>query len=524
MDREKVVIAIDIGTQSLRASFVDSKGTILACARRKYDPAYFSPKPGYCEQNPDFYYNELASATKELMESEVASRVQPLCLIICIFRDTSVFLDENMQVVRPSILWIDPRNAELKKDYNLTLFDKLAFRLVGIYHTARYNAKRTPSWWLRENEPENWRKIKHYVPLGAFINYKLTGNLVVSNADCIGHYPIYFKEGRWLKKSNVKYHVFGIPYEMLPPLIQNGEVIGKITKEASEQTHLPQGLTIYASGADKACEVLGNGSLDSTSATISFGTACAIDIAVKKYKNSERFLPAYRAPIAGLYDMEIQIYRGFWMLNWFIDNFASEDDIKEAHMQGLNIEAHLDHEIAKIQPGSCGLVIQPYWGAGLSRPNARGAIIGFSDIHNKYHIYRATIEGIAFALKEGLLKLERRSHKHVRRLIISGGGAKNEVILQMAADIFNLPVYKTKSEESATVGAAISGFVFSGFYKNEKEAVNAMVHYSDKVYMPNPETVKRYAYLYDNVYKMIYKKIKKLDLKLKEFSQSSEVK
>lgn len=523
MDKKKVVITIDIGTQSLRASFVDTKGKILYCARQKYEEPYFSPKPSYCEQNPSFYFDEMCLATKELMNSEIAKEVEPTCIVICTFRDTAVFLDENYNVIRPSILWLDPRNASLKNDYNLKFYEKLIFKMVGMYDAVRYNAKRTPSWWIKENEPETWKKIKHYAPLGAYINYRLTNNLVVSNADCIGHYPINFKKGKWFGKKHIKQDVFGIDLDMLPPLINVGEVIGVIDDKASELTGLPKGIKLYASGSDKSCEVLGNGCLNMKNATVSFGTACSIDLVVDKYKDSEPFLPAYRAPINGLYNMEIQIYRGFWMLNWFIKNFASDQDIKSADLLGLNIESFLDKEIEKIEPGASGLVIQPYWGAGLSRPNARGLIIGFSDCHNKYHIYRATIEGICFALKEGLMTLQKRSHKKVKGLVISGGGARNDVILQIASDIFNLPVYKTESVESATIGAAIAGFVYSNVYSSSQEAVENMVRYV-KNYTPNPENVKKYDYLYKKVYTKLYKKSGKLEYELKQFSIDSEVK
>ena len=132
------------------------------------------------------------------------------------------------------------------------------------------------------------------------------------------------------------------------------------------------------------------------------------------------------------------------MLKWFIQEFATLEKV-QARINSLTVEEILDNKILNIDPGCNGLILQPYWGPGLRRPLARGSIVGFSDCHTKYHVYRAILEGIAFALREGMESIMSSTHKKVTSLVVSGGGSKNDIVAQITADVFNLPVKKTET-------------------------------------------------------------------------------
>src|SRR5574344_2725013 len=268
MDK-KYILVIDIGTQSLRAAIVDTEGNIVALEKEKYEEPYFSPKFGYCEQEPDFYYNELCKATKRLSENNKDIVKACKSLTITRFRDSAALLDENYKAVRPTILWLDQRNAKLTK--KLKWYNTLIFALVGMRDTVIYNRKRTPANWLQENEPDNWNKIKYYVPLTAYITYRFTGNLCDSSANCTGHFPVDFKKGEWLPTWHPKFEVFGVRKDQLCKIVPQGTIMGKINKTSSFETGIPEGTIMYACGTDKSCETFGNGCLDSTTATISFG-------------------------------------------------------------------------------------------------------------------------------------------------------------------------------------------------------------------------------------------------------------
>ena len=206
------------------------------------------------------------------------------------------------------------------------------------------------------------------------------------------------------------------------------------------------------------------------------------------------------------------------MLTWFSREFASEL-VNEAKIQEMAVEEILNKKLADIPPGSDGLVLQPYWGPGLSRPLAKGAIVGFSDIHTMVHLYRAIIEGIAYALKEGLESIEKSQKHKVKSIMISGGGSQSDAICQITSDIFGLPVSRVQTFETTSLGAAISTFVAVGEYQDVETAMAEMIRKSS-TFEPNPVAHKQYDYLYKKVYlkmfpqlKDIYKDLKKYDKK-----------
>ena len=127
---------------------------------------------------------------------------------------------------------------------------------------------------------------------------------------------------------------------------------------------------MYATGSDKACETVGLGALSKDIGAISYGTASTIEVSNQKYHEPEKFLPAYPAAVPNWYNMDVQIYRGYWMLTWFSREFAP-DLVTEAKIQAMAVEQLLDERLSNIPPGSNGLVLQPYWGPGLSRPLAK---------------------------------------------------------------------------------------------------------------------------------------------------------
>lgn len=508
-------LVIDIGTQSLRASLVDSEKGILEHVQKKYEQPYFSVRKDYAEQEPDYYLTKLIEATNELKRNSPEDFQSVKSMVVVAFRDTSVILDEEKKPIRPSILWLDQRTAKLKNLYNLKWYEKLLFRAIGMYDAVKYNSMRTASFWIKENEPENWKKMRHYVPLTAYFNYRMTGNLVVSSADCIGHYPVNFKKGTWFPSWHPKVDVFGIPLKALPPLVKPGTIIGRISKEFSALSGIQEGLPLIASGSDKACETFGNGAIDPMVGSISLGTACSIDVVSDKYKEPETFLPSYGTPYPGFFDYEVQIYRGLWMVRWFSEQFG-ETDLVEAKMENLSVEEFLDKKIASILPGSDGLVLQPYWGPGLKRPNARGSIIGFSGAHTRFHLYRAIIEGIGFALREGLDEIVRKTHRVPDYLVVSGGGSQSSLYMQILADIFGMEVRQAENTEMTTIGAAMSVFLARGIFKTPKEATERFSK-TVRSYHPDKKNHEIYDLLYKKVYTKLYPSLKDVYRNCKEF-------
>ena len=510
-----LVLTIDFGTQSVRTALINKNGDIEGIVKKKYKPVYISSQPGYAEQDPDFYYEMLIDSLKELCKNHKDKLDRIIGSTISTFRDTSVQLDKDNKPVRKSILWLDQRLAQGKE--KLPFGYSTIFSLVGMKETIKLNRSRTMAHWIKENEPDVWAKTNKYVNISTYLTYKITGELADSCANLTGHYPINFKKRVWQKEKALKGVIFGIPNRMLFPLKQPGDVIGTIKDEICELTGLPKGIKLIATGSDKACETIGLGALDKSIGAISYGTASSIEVSNKKYHEPEPFLPAYPAAVKDWYNMEVQVYRGYWMLTWFSENFSKEL-IDESKIQQMAVEELLNKDLSKIPPGSDGLVLQPYWGPGLRRPLAKGGIIGFSDVHTREHIYRAIIEGIAYALKEGLEGIEKSQHHKVKELRISGGGSQSDVICQITADIFNLPVSRVQTFETTSLGAAISTFVALKEFNSIEEAMEKMTR-KTQVFTPNAEATKRYDELYRRVYLKMYPKLKNVYKDINKFTK-----
>lgn len=512
MKSEKLVLTIDFGTQSVRALIINNVGQTLAIEKVSYDQPYFSTKPGYAEQNPEYYWEKMKIATLAMKAKHAEFMSKVIALGITTFRDSAIVLDQNYQPLRPMILWLDQRQAALKKD--VALIRKLAFAITGMTETVLLNRKRTPAIWLQENEPEIWAKTRYYINFSTYIMYKVTGQLVDSVANQTGHFPIDFAKRKWQSKYSLK-NIFEIPTSMLCEIKQPGEILGVISHEISLETGIPEGLKLYAGGTDKGSETIGTGCITNDMASISYGTASTIEVSNPKYIEPETFLPSYPAPIKNLYQMEVQVYRGYWMVSWFIKEFA-KSEMLEASIVEMATEEVLNEKMLEIPPGSEGLVLQPYWGPGLKRPIARGAIVGFSDFHTRHHVYRAIIEGIAFALLEGLRGIEQKQHRKVKKIRVSGGGSQSDAICQITSDIFGVPVERIQTFETASLGAALAVFLSTGEFASWDEAVKAMVH-PQKEFLPNKENHAKYNYLFKKVYCKIYPRLRHVYKHIRKF-------
>ena len=494
---DSLVLTFDIGTQSARCLLVRPDGSFADTAQKKYDRPYFSKQPGWAEQKPDFYFDTIASLSKELLGRNPDRREKIVAVTITCIRDTVLCLDKNGQPLRDIILWLDKRRAHYWKEFPPV--KNALFHLVGMGETVKNIYRVSACNWIRQNEADIWEKTDKYVMLPTYLNYKMTGKLTDSAANMIGHIPFDYKHRRWQGKNDLSRCVTDVPQEKLCDLVPSGTEIGKITDEASALTGIPAGLPLIATGSDKGCETLGLSVVHENQAAVSFGTTATLQMAVKDYFEPQRFMPAYPAVPNDMYNPEFEVYRGFWMLSWFIEQFGAADR-EEAEAMGISAEQLLDARIKDIAPGSDGLILQPYWTAGITEPNAKGAIVGFADHHTRYHLYRAIIEGICMELYHGLQTMQKRSGKTVTELFAGGGGAKSDVVCQIAADLFGLPVKRIQTHEASAVGSSMVAFIAAGEFRDYDDAIAHMVREKD-VFQPDEENHGIYMEYYDKAYR-----------------------
>lgn len=507
MQSQPLALVFDIGTQSTRAILFDQQGDIVAKAKKE-EPLYLSDVDCRAEKPCDVFWSGICSVSQQLRGMVTAEQWQSIAAVsVTSIRNSLVFLDKDNNPTRNAILWLDKREVECPDP--LPLFNRMLYALAGMSETVKVSRRTTYANWVRVNEPQVWAKTAKVVMPSAWFQYCLTGRLADSKAGQAAKIPYDYRHRRWMSKHALNYPIFGCEVDKMCELVEPGEVLGHITPEASQATGIAVGTPVIAAGADKACETLGCGCIVAHKASISLGTAASVEITTRRYVEPETFMPAYTSVAPDCYNPEIQIFRGYWMVSWFKKQYAVQET-QLAQQLGVSAESLLDRKLEEIPPGSNGLVLLPSWGPGLKTPEAKGAIVGFSDVHTRMHIYRAIIEGIAYGLLDGLENLESRAMTHVDRCSISGGGSNSDIVCQITADIFGREIYRVQTYETSGLGAAILCFRAIGTYRDLQTAVDRMVH-ETTVFRPDPARQAIYRSYYTRVYKKLTRQLKPLN-------------
>lgn len=506
-------LAIDNGTQSLRALVFDPQGKMIARARVPFQP-YFATHPGWAEQDVSVYWSALCKACHEIWATPGVRKDAIASVSVTTQRGTVVNLDSQGQPLRPAITWLDQRTTEIENPIG-GLWG-LLFKIAGVSHTVAGLQANAEINWLWNHQPDIWKNTHKFVLLSGYLNYKLTGHFSDSIGSQVGYLPFDYKKLRWAGPRDWKWEALKIKPEMLGELAPPGSILGRITDLASQETGIPIGLPVIAGAADKACEVLGAGSLTPELGCLSYGTTATITTITRKYMEPIPFIPPYPAAVPNAYSPEFQIFRGFWMVEWFKQEFGHPEQ-NQALMEKVQAETLLEELIHPVPPGCDGLLLQPYWtpGVKIPGPEARGAVMGFTDVHTRGHLYRAILEGLAFALREGKERLERRGGRAMTSLRVSGGGSQSDTALQITADVFGLPAIRPHVYETSGLGAAIIQAVGMGVYPDYETAVSQMTHVG-RTFEPIPANRALYNRLYREVYLKMYSRLKPLYRKLRE--------
>lgn len=509
------ILAIDNGTQSIRALLFDLKGNLVTKVRVPIEP-YFSRHPGWAEQEPSVFWEATCQACQQLWATSDVPRSAVAGVTLTTQRGTVINLDASGKPLRPAIVWLDQRRTEGQTPVG-GLWG-MAFRVVGMSETVAYVQAEAEGNWIRVHQPDIWEKTHKFLLLSGYLTYRLTGRLADSVGCQVTYMPFDYKTQAWAKPSDWKWQAMPIDRAKLVDLVPPAQIIGQITAEACEATGIPAGLPLVAAAADKACEVIGSGCLESYIGCISYGTTATINTTHQRYIEPIPLIPPYPSAIPGAYSLEYQIYRGYWLVSWFKREFGQRE-VKIAEERGVEPETLFDELVNQVSPGADGLVLQPYWTPGIKvpGPEARGAIIGFGDWHTRAHLYRAILEGLAFALREGKERTEARSHVPITELRVSGGGSQSDAAMQLTADIFGLPTARPHTYETSGLGAAIDAAVGLKLHPDFPAAVREMTRMG-QAFEPNAQTRAIYEDLYQGIYQKLYGQLQPLYQRIRQIT------
>lgn len=513
MAGKRYIVSIDSGTQSIRAVLFDIEGSELAIEQRPFEP-YVSLRPGWAEQSTDDYWSKLCTVCRALMKKVGVDPGLIAGVGLTTQRGTVIPVDEGGEALRPAIIWLDQRSVEDPPP--MGALAKAVFAAAGMLSAMEYARRHSIFLWIKVNEPDIYRRTHKFVQASGFFARKLTGEFRDSAGMVTGIWPFEYNRLRW-HPLDLAYTPLGIEKRHCVELFRPDQVLGRITPKAAFETGLPEGLPVVVGAGDKQSELLGAGAIEPHVAEISFGTATAMHIITRRYvKDSKMRFFTWPSAVPNAWDVEMFIYRGFWMVTWFKQEFGLREAL-EAEKRGVAPETVFDEVVRGIPPGSMGLVLQPYWSPMVYNRFAKGSIVGFGDVHTRAHIYRAILEGIGFELRRLSGFVQKRLGVRFREIRVGGGGSRSDVAVQIASDMFGLPVYRMATSEISALGAAIDAAVATGVYPSIGEAVQAMVKTGAR-FTPVPANARIYDRLFSEVYLRLYGVLEPVNRKIAEIT------
>lgn len=482
-------IGIDVSTTASKAVVIDEQGEVVAS--QGYPHALSTPKPLWSEQDPHDWWQATSAALRDVLKQVDPADVKAVGLTGQMHGLTT--LGDNGEIIRPAILWNDQRSNAQCEAITEKLGAQTVAKTIGTLLLPGFTAPKI--MWLRENEPENYAKIKHVLLPKDYVRYRLSGAYVGDVADGSGMSLMDIGTRDW---SGTMLDAFEIPREWLPDLCESQEVSAHVSEEAAAETGLKAGTPIVGGAGDQPAGGVGNGIVKMGMVSMSVGTSGVA------YASSDTYSPepdgrlhTFCGPVPGTWFHMGVMLSAAGSLRWFHDELAGGRDYDE-----------LNALVGDVPRGAHGLLFAPYL-TGERNPHpdpfARGAFVGLTLRHNVGSMTRAVMEGVAFGMRDQL-ELLRAQGVYPTESVVSGGAAKSAVWRQMLTDILGMPLYTINTTEGAAFGAAILAAVGAGAYPDVPSATEAMIRRVDQT-DPDPEGVAVYEALYP-AYRALYPALK----------------
>jgi xylulokinase len=469
-------LGIDVGTGGTRAVLIDEGGRVVSSASEEHQP-FASPQPGWAEQDPNDWWRACRVAVRNVLAQGGIRSNQVACVGFSGQMHGAVLLDEQGQVVRPALIWCDVRTEKQAEELTAEIGSARLLQLTC--NPALTNFTLTKCLWVRENEPENWRRVRSLMLPKDYVRFRLTGERATDLADASGTLLLDVAHRRW---SQEMLDLVQMDRALLPALYESSEVCARICDLGAAATGLEAGTPVVAGAGDQGAGSIGIGVVAPGAVSATIGTSGVVLAAT----NSPALDPGGRLHTFchGLPDrwlvMGVTQAAGL-SLRWFRDQFTMSNGHRDSY-EALTAQA------ANVPPGSDGLLWAPYL-MGERTPyldaTARAMLVGLTASHTRAHIVRAILEGVAFSLRDSLTIFEQIGVP-VKTIRLGGGGARSALWRQIQADVYERDVETVEVEEGAAYGAAILAGVGAQAWPSVDAACGAVVRVAGKT-SPRPE-------------------------------------
>ncbi|MCF7940222.1 MAG: sugar kinase [Spirochaetia bacterium] len=462
MSIDRYILAIDGGTQSTKVAIFDLLGNEVCSHTVALKELTLSPG-GRAEHPDDDLWDSLQTACRKTLEMFPHAPETLIGVGLGSIRCCRVLMQENGELAAPVQNWMD---------------------------------KRLSYPYVHEDD-----RVCFISASTGYLTYRLTGEKKDTRSNYVGPWPIDPETLDWIEDEQ-EFSTYHTPRQMLFELVDPATVMGAVTPEASRATGIPAGLPVVSTANDKAVEGLGAGLSHEGGVLVSLGTY--ITSMMAGHKDAQGASSYWSNPGATrgefLYESK-GIRRGMSTVTWIKELLGSDID-REAEERGISAEDYLNSLAQDIPVGSNGLYTILNWLARPEQPHERGIMIGFSDIHKGPHMFRSILEGIAMTMKKNIVTMCEERGVPLTDAVISGGGSKGDLFMQIFADVLGVPAKRNVVTGSASIGAAICVALALEVYPSREEAIRKMVHVQD-TFVPIDEHVAMYAEIEEKVYRHI---------------------
>ena len=487
------LIGIDLGTQSAKTAVLDDQGKVRALAQREYPIE--TPRVGWAEQDPQTWWKATCETVQEAIANAhiAASDIRGVGLSGQMHG--TVCLDREGHPVRPAIIWADGRSAQEVDELVAEIGRERLGQLTANPLAAGFMAA-TVRWLLRHERDTLWHTSNLVLPKD-YVRLRLTRQIATDVTDAAGTLLFDVANRRW---SDEMVEAVGIDRGLLPRVVESQEVCGTVTRRAARDTGLAVGTPVVAGGGDQPVSAIGNGVIAPgvILSTIGSGGQLFTPLDEPAYDAELRTHTLCHAVPGRWFAMGAILSAGL-CLRWLRDQVFGGLD--------LDYEA-LSAAAAEVEPGAEGLLFLPHL-LGERTPHmdarARGVFFGLALRHERSHLIRAVMEGVAFAMRDSL-EIFRSFGVSTQRIIAAGGGARSPVWRQIQADVFGSPLVSVSTTEPAACGAAILAGIGAGIFPDAEHVAGELGRVTDAT-DPIPGNVERYERLHQ-VYRTLYPSLK----------------
>ena len=484
MSKRQFLIGVDIGTSSTKTLLVAADGRIVAETTATY-PLY-SPQPGWNEQAPSDWWQATIKTVRAALKQAGVKPTEVAGIGLSGQMHGSVFLDERGNVLRKALLWNDQRTARQCAD--ITKAAGGTKGLIALVNNIALTGFTAPKiLWLRDNEPQFFKRLRQVLLPKDYIRYLLTGDYASEVSDAAGTLLLDVRNRRW---SAPLLRKLDLAAELFPKLYESPEVTGTLHAAAAQALGLITGIPVVGGAGDQPAGAVGMGVVEEGIVSAMLGTSGVVFAhAGQMVPNPQGVLQSFCHAVPGQWCVFGCMLSAGGSFEWARDVLYADARPKSGSVFDL-----MNAELARVPPGCEGLFFLPYLDGERcphADPSARACWIGLSRRHGRAAMTRAVMEGITFGMGDQVALMRQLGVK-ISEVRCGGGGAKSKFWRQLQSDIYNATTCTVDSPNASAYGAALLGGVGGGVWPSVPAACRATMTVQNRL-KPAAKTARFYA-------------------------------